>query len=218
MVCEEDYDLSYIFPYTLIGMIIGLFLSLATTSHIASDDWAGAFPIILCTVLITVSVFLFVSSYIYNSNKQALKLNGWIFGTILTIASIVFFFVDWNYIILPLIAILLILTETMYWCDNKKPEKKQNKLLFTAKIKGLALLISSLMIMIFFGFYNLSKRIYNFLGLNFEVILKWLGYIGLGILGLTTLIGIVMFYLWLNSLKYKKKIRGRKHPEEVIPI
>jgi len=40
---------------------------------------------------------------------------------------------------------------------------------------------------------------------NWEIILKWIGYIGAGLIVLAVIIGVFYLYLKLNSLKYDKK-------------
>lgn len=194
----DDYDLECLPPSIFVGILMGGFIS--TFISMVHENWF----LFVIQWIILFSISVFGGSFIDNKPKQALKLNGMIFGVILMIVSIVFFFVDWNYVIVPLLTLLFILTETIYWSDKKKLGKK-NKLLFTAERKGISLLFASLMITALIGFINLSKRLYKIFGLNIDTIIKWIGYIGIGIFWIVLIAAGIMLYLWLNSLKYKRK-------------
>jgi len=90
-----------------------------------------------------------------------------------------------------------------FWLDKQKPKKKQNKFWFTALKKGEAILETIFVL----GCLNLIRlaidkiKIYD----NWEIILKWIGYIGAGLIVLAVIIGVFYLYLKLNSLKYDKK-------------
>jgi len=98
--------------------------------------------------------------------------------------------------------IIFILIEVFFWSDKQKPKKNQNKITFTLLKKGEALL-ETIMIL---GYANLIRlgieKISKFQ--NWDVILRWVGYIGAGIIILIMGLGIIYLYIKLNSLKYRK--------------
>jgi len=124
------------------------------------------------------------------------------FFTFLGLASLISHFP--NFIPLGVFFITgLILVEMFFWLDKQKPKKKQNKFWFTALKKGEAILETIFVL----GCLNLIRlaidkiKIYD----NWEIILKWIGYIGAGLIVLAVIIGVFYLYLKLNSLKYDKK-------------
>ena len=95
------------------------------------------------------------------------------------------------------LGLVIILAEIYFFLDSKKPTKKDNKLLFTAKRKAISWFYSIISIL---GIYFIYEELKNY----WQEILKWIGYIGVGTIGLAIIIGIVCLYIKLNSLKYRK--------------
>lgn len=94
----------------------------------------------------------------------------------------------------------LILMEVYFWLiDKKTPEKNENKLFFAFKRKFVGYSYSLATIFLSFTIYQFTIKIKDY----WQTILKWIGYIGVGIIGLAIVIGIVCLFLKLNSLKYK---------------
>ena len=106
-----------------------------------------------------------------------------------------------------------ILMEIFFWFDKQKPKKSQSKFWFTTLKKGEALLESVAIL----GYLNLGRigieRISKFQ--NWDIILKWVGYIGAGIIILVAIIGIIYLFIKLNSLKYEVKNERKKRVSKV---
>ena len=126
-------------------------------------------------------------------------------GVLISINGIAFF---QNMSISPLpLTILIIFIGELYFLlvDKKKPKQRENKFTFTLKRKTIALLISSGIIIELGGFIKLIKKAIPYLNKHFDVILKWLGYIGVGLVVLDIIIIVFYLYIIVNSLKYKKR-------------
>ncbi len=202
----SDYDLDYISSDLIIGFIVSLFLTLfiwIVILDIPDDDYVAALKLIGIVFLTTITLALCIGPFFENTKKQALKLSGITLGIVFGILSIIFFFIDYKLNWLFLILTIAI-GEIIYWLDNKKPKKQDNKILFTAGRKSLAMLYSGVILVVIVGGYSLIIRIEKFL-INYDyIILKWLGYIGVGLVGLGIALSVIYMYLWLNSLKYRK--------------
>ncbi len=202
----SDYDLDYICPILPIALVVGLFLSIAVNGilgNFGEDSVPSMLIVAGITILITSILALCMGSFIDNPKKQALKLSGITLGIVFGILSIIFFFIDYKLNWLFLILTIAI-GEIIYWLDNKKPKKQDNKILFTARRKSLAMLYSGVILVVIVGGYSLIIRIEKFL-INYDyIILKWLGYIGVGLVGLGIALSVIYMYFWLNNLKYRK--------------
>ena len=107
-----------------------------------------------------------------------------------------------NFIPLGLFILLgIILIEFFFWFDTQKPKKKQDKFWFTCLKKGEAILEAVAIL----GYLNLARltieKIIRFR--SWDIILKWVGYIGAGLIGLGILASLIWLYVKLNSLKYE---------------
>ena len=102
-----------------------------------------------------------------------------------------------------LIILGIFILELFYWFDIQKKPKKFNKFWFTALKKGEALLETIAV----FGYLNLFrlgiKKIINFT--SYDILIKWIGYIGIGIISLGIIVLVLYVYIKLNSLKFKEK-------------
>src|SRR3990167_8016961 len=109
---------------------------------------------------------------------------------------------EWYWYILT----LLLITEVIFWfLDKSKPKKKDNTLLFTAKRKFFGFLWAlGIMTQILGGYYNLQKLRVFITPTVLEEGIKWIEYIGSGLILLTIIISGVYIYISLNSLKYKR--------------
>jgi len=96
----------------------------------------------------------------------------------------------------------IVLVELFFWLDTQKPKRKQSKFWFVC-LKKLEALGETIFVL---GIQNLGRLVINKLRIfdKWEIILKWIGYIGAGLIGLIIIIGILYLYIKLNSLKYKK--------------
>lgn len=196
--------------YIGIGLIIGclsnfLFLPLIFGLKIFGDN---AFNMSIFLFMLSLTLLGGVIGYFIDclANKEkGFKKILITLGIITGITSIILFFVDYDYNWLYLVIFVLIITELIFWFDDEKPTKKENKLFFTTKIKSICLGMATLGVIITIGLSNLINRLIKLLSIYWQTILKWIGYIGVGILGIAIIWGIVYIYLLLNSLKYKNK-------------
>ena len=105
---------------------------------------------------------------------------------------------NWIYLVIG----VLVLSEFLFYGKDFNKKEHKSKFWFTAKRKLEALFESSLIII------NSLNLIYLFKRIDFSkyppVIIKWIGYIGIGLIALV-IIGVV-FYLWikLNEMRVKK--------------
>ena len=102
------------------------------------------------------------------------------------------------------ILIGIIILETCFWLDKQKPKKKQNKLWFTIG-KKLEALLESIAILGTLNLIRLSIKWIISWKIPWEAIIKWIGYIGIGLAALFATGLVLYLYIKLNSLKYKKK-------------
>jgi hypothetical protein len=98
------------------------------------------------------------------------------------------------------ISILFIIMEGLFLLEKNRPKKKENKLLYSAKRKIINLFKSVGIFFVATIIYNIYLQVKDY----YLEILKWIGYIGAGLIGLALIILIVYGYLKLNSLKYNK--------------
>jgi hypothetical protein len=108
--------------------------------------------------------------------------------------------------ILSLVLGILFLTELLFWTNKETPRKNENTFNFTIKKKFKAL-IKSLFIYICVAevLVIIRELVEN---INYEIlmeILKWIGYIGAGIICLGIILLIGYGWIKLNELKYKKR-------------
>ncbi|MCG3218564.1 MAG: hypothetical protein KAR35_06145, partial [Candidatus Heimdallarchaeota archaeon] len=94
------------------------------------------------------------------------------------------------------------LMEILFWLSPKEKIKKKDLLKHTLLRKGEALL-ETLMIFSAIIYVYIFTREIDFVKC-FPEILKWTGYIGVGIIGLGLLILIGYGFIKLNSMKYSK--------------
>ena len=109
----------------------------------------------------------------------------------------------WLHILLTILIIFVIM-ESIFLFEKNKPKKKENIYWFTAKRKGIDLLKSLFVYVEVIGFIKLIKKGVPYLVKYHAVIIKWVGYIGMGILCLAVLLGVLFVYIKINSLKYKR--------------
>ena len=95
----DDYDLNYIGPALVAGIVISFFVALIIDLAILKtpeENYIATFKIIGLTFLIIIPLFLCMFSFFDNTKKQALKLSGIPLGIIFGILSIIFFFIDYK--------------------------------------------------------------------------------------------------------------------------
>ena len=97
-----------------------------------------------------------------------------------------------------LILVLFILFEVIYLYDKKLPKRNQSRFWFAAYRNIFALLKVPLLIAVL-GIINIIKKVVPITINNIDLILKWVGYVGLAILGIAAL----ALFIYLNSFKYK---------------
>jgi MFS family permease len=106
-----------------------------------------------------------------------------------------------------IILIWFLLMEFIYWLEPRKKVSK-NQIMGKTILKKLesgfeAIALISLFNLIRIGIKNISR-------FPIDVVLDWIGYIGLGISGVGVLIFIGWVYFKLNALKYARLKGGRK--------
>ncbi len=104
--------------------------------------------------------------------------------------------------ILFLILGIIVLVEIVFLLDKSKPKKKEDRITFTIKRKLEAFFEVLLGLSAIAQIYILGREI-DFIK-YFPVVLKWIGYIGIGIIVIALI--VLIFYIWikLNSRKYEK--------------
>ena len=133
-------------------------------------------------------------------------IGGFIWGlgslfSISLIASIKYFpFKIWLFIV----GVIVIAAELIFLLlDKTKPKKNEDKFWFTSKRKGIAYLESTFIILEINGLFQLGKRGLPYIKRYFPEIVKWIGYIGITLVGLGIIILILWGYVKVNSLKYE---------------
>lgn len=92
-------------------------------------------------------------------------------------------------------------TELVYWLDRKSLRSASLAHVALKKLEAAADVLFAA------GLAGLAKGAYDWLGLNFQTVLLWFGYIGLALLAC----GVVYAYLRLNAMAYRRKAgRPRK--------
>jgi hypothetical protein len=122
-------------------------------------------------------------------------------GLLIGMNILLFFKLDINWLVF--IIGLILIAELYFWfVNNVKLKKKENKFWFTVKRKLISLLISFLIITQIIGGYYIINLLIKWIEKYYVEILKWIGYIGLGIIVLGLI--ILIFYLWIkiNERKY----------------
>ena len=107
--------------------------------------------------------------------------------------------------VLPIIGLILgifILVEIFYWLSPNEKVKKKDLIKHTLLRKGESLFEVLLCLSFITQVYILIREI-DFIK-YFPEILKWIGYIGAGIIGLGLIVLIGYGFIKLNSLKYRK--------------
>lgn len=115
-------------------------------------------------------------------------------------SSFDFFIPWWLFIILT-----FVIGEVAFWLTKFKPKKGESRFWFTAKVKGLMLLISAIAIAIGVVIVNFIRWAIPWIAQYWEAIVMWLGYIGIGIVAILLFGFIAWAYIKLNSLKYREK-------------
>ena len=126
-------------------------------------------------------------------------------GSIVGLSTLVFFQDSTVAMIPGLIVLLILTTEIIFWLDKKQPKKKESRMIFTLKRKSIAIFKASFLITQIGGIFALGRRAIPYLKDNLPTIIKWLGYIGIGLIALAVIVGIIYLWIHLNSLKYRER-------------
>lgn len=199
---KEKYDRCYfvVISYTIFAVtaiLLAQFNGLIETGK-------GAYiilPMMFLGILIGEIVYSIVAR-----DFKGLKIYGIVLLYILAATSIVFFFIDFNFSWILLLIAWLVVGEILFLIDRDKPKKKGNKIIFTAERKGITLIVSALGLMVVLGLNNIVERLikiripYHY----WKTGIQWIGYMGIGLIIIAGVACVIYFYLWLNSLKYKK--------------
>ena len=96
-----------------------------------------------------------------------------------------------------------VLLEMFFWLDSRKPDKKQSKFGFTV-LKKIESIVEAVAVL---GIVNLIRLGINKLRIfeQWDIILKWIGYIGASLIALAVVVGLIYLYIKLNSLKYSNQ-------------
>jgi len=104
------------------------------------------------------------------------------------------------------ILIIIALAEILFWLGRKEKVNVKNLFLHTCKRKAEALFESLIILVNLNNIRYILTRVetYEWFRENYSLILKWIGYIGAGVIILAAIAGI--FYVWikLNERKYTK--------------
>src|SRR3990167_11039836 len=106
---------------------------------------------------------------------------------------------------------IIVLIEIWFWLDNSKKPKSESLTKFTLKRKFEAFVevmlglsgIAQIYILIREGSKYLTQEVMN-------EILKWVGYIEAGIVGLVVIVFVIYLWIKLNELKYKTRTGGKR--------
>ena len=199
-ICNKisKYNREDLTPYLITGLITGL-IAILITSLINS--------LIICLIvgltlsLITILITSLIDSLITSLINSLIICLGFFIGFFSSfgIASLFVNYPSYMPIWLVLIVGIIVL-EVFFWLDSDKLPERMNKLLFTSLKKGEALLETIAV----FGYLNLARLSIEKLKLNWEIVLKWIGYIGVGIVALAIIIEILYLYIKMNIIKYNK--------------
>lgn len=140
------------------------------------------------------------------------SLIGLVIGSLVSYGVIYIFNLNIAVTIITLI-VIFVLAEIMFLI--MKDEKPKETLLLSILFKKLVCIFESFIIIIslmnliyLFKLINWTNLINAFIKALPEII-KWAGYVVIGITGLALAVGIIILWLYLNSLKYNKKKRGK---------
>lgn len=154
-------------------------------------------------------------SKIYNSTSKEVKgeLVGGLVGGLVCglVGGLVVILCNWSealpfltqfYPIILLILGIIILSEILFWLMPKEKVDKKKIFWHTCKRKFENIFEVLLGLSAITQIYIFIREIR--IKIPYEIILKWIGYIGAGVIFLVLIVGI--FYIWikLNSLKYKR--------------
>ncbi len=193
------------------GMYLGLFLGLFLGAIVLLG---GGFTVNLIGGLIVIVFFSLLAGGFVDLNEGILfGLGSFIICfSLLGLASLIIryptFIPLWILIILG-----IIILEALFWLDKSKPSGWQNKITFTLLKKGEALLETIAIL----GCLNLIRLAIEKIKIfeHWDIVLKWVGYIGVGIICLGVLFIVGYIYLKLNSLKYAEKIGSKRKKKKV---
>jgi len=122
--------------------------------------------------------------------------------------GIAFGLVTGMYPIVYLIIALLIITEILFWLDNKKINKKQSKLLFTLERKISALFEATLICGVYpylYYLYSEFEAIQQFISESITAIYQFITTYGMYPLMFFGVVGLFGLWIVLNSLKYRNE-------------
>ena len=97
---------------------------------------------------------------------------------------------------------IIIISEILFWLMDKEKVKKKKVFWYTCKKKIECIFETLLGLSVIPQIYIFTREIAKHYKEVLEIMLQWIGYIGLGVLGIGVI--VLIFYIWikLNSLKY----------------
>jgi len=105
-----------------------------------------------------------------------------------------------------IVAILAVaLGEILFWAEDVKPGTKESRFWFAAKRKISNFIQAAVFTMTGLGFINIFEKAWYLIRDDLEILLHYISYILLGIVGLLIVIGLFILLVWLNSFKYEEK-------------
>lgn len=195
----------------LLGIIIGVFFGILLGIFSAFEMDGDKLSILGSLLILLIPAFI-LSLFVFEDNIDLEKEHYWLMVFIIMATgmliitlfnfSTIYPLLDNLNSILIFVLMIIALVELFFLLDEEKPGKKESHFWFACKRKGEALLEVILGISLITYVAVLIREID--LSTWWPTILKWMGYLGVGLCSIAIVVGI--FYLWikLNSLKYRK--------------
>lgn len=210
----NDYFALFILALTM-GPIFGFGLSGITFSAIDFASNIGPqFITILVIGIIAASVMAFTALFADIKNTYKLLLIILFFGlggALVTSNLILLKWIGTSFYWPVALILLFVLTEVIFWETPTKPLGVGQNIW---KVTAWRKLVAFYEALILLSAANVMRYLIQYYKITDEVILRWLGYAGVGLLILGVIALGVFVLLWLNSFKFRTKTETQ--PEEVI--
>lgn len=188
------------------GFIIATFWALAVIAVYfcaKSDPTFTAIEVAHTTIMFGVISGIFTFGFVLGVVREGSIGIGVLSGTLTAISIVAIFAngIQFNWLVVAVV--LLIITEIKFWTDSEKKPSHESIMRWTVYIKLKSLGFALLTGVNIFGIYSLVQN-------HRETVLKWIGYLGAGIIIVAITIGAIYGYFWLNSFKYRKEQKRKR--------